>query len=137
MRPRWLLALALWPTASQAGPADYRFEPVTAVVARGVGVPLKVQVWSRGGNVLVPGVEMGDARVDRSPEGQLGGVLPAFFTPSLDYGTYGFRADLPTDGTWALKFTARIPGEAQPIPGSVTFKVVGRLPDAKPPNRRP
>lgn len=137
MRPSWLLALALCPAASQAAPADYRFETVAPLVERGVGVPLKVQVWSRSGNVLVPGVEMRDARVDRSPEGQWGGALPAFFTPSLEYGIYNFRADLPTDGTWALKFTARPPGEAQPIQASVTFKVVGRLPDAKPPTRRP
>lgn len=27
MRPGWLLVLVFWPTVSQAGPADYRFEP--------------------------------------------------------------------------------------------------------------
>lgn len=136
---RWvlLLALTLWPAASQAGPADYRFEAVPPIIERGVGVPIKIQVWSRAGAVLVGGVDMEEARVDRSPEGQLGGALPAFFTPSLEYGTYNFRADLPTDGIWALKFIARIPGEAQPITGSVTFKVVGRIVANKPPGRRP
>lgn len=126
MQWRWFLTLAFWPATSQAGPTDYRFEPTAIVVERGVGVPLKVQVWRRGGNAMVAGVVMGDASVDRSPEEQSGSVRPAFFTPSLEYGTYSFRADLPTDGTWALKFTAYITGETQPIAGSVTFKVVGR-----------
>ncbi len=137
MRPSWLLALALWPAVSQAAPADYRFEALAPVVERGVGVPLKVRIWSRTTNAAVAGADIRDAYVDRSPEGQQGGVLPAFFTPGLEYGVYNFRADLPTDGTWALKFTVRLFGEAQPLPASVVFKVVGRLPDAKPPNRRP
>lgn len=136
---RWVLVLSLtlWPAVGEAAPADYRFEAVAPLVERGVGVPIKIQVWSRAGAALVGGVDMGEARVDRSPEGQLGGALPAFFTPSLEYGTYSFRADLPTDGTWALKFVARIPGEPQPISGSVTFKVVGRIVADKPLGRRP
>ena len=137
MRPGWLVALAFWPTVSQANPADYRFEAVAPIVERGVGVPLKVRIWSRTANAAIAGAEIRDAYVDRSPEGQAGGGLPAFFTPSLEYGVYNFRADLPTEGTWALKFTARLFGEAQPLPASVVFKVVGRLAVAKPPSRRP
>lgn len=113
--------------AAQAAPADYRVEAVAPIVERGVGVPLKVRISSRASNLPTPGVDVGDAWVDRSPDGQTGGRLPAFFTPSLEYGIYNFRADLPTDGTWALTFIARIPGESQAVPASVTFKVVGRL----------
>ncbi|ATC24383.1 MULTISPECIES: hypothetical protein [Caulobacter] len=121
-----LAGLALWPATGHAAPTDYRFEPIASVVARGVAVQLQVRVW-RLDNRLVPQVQFSNLQVDRSPEGQADGALPAFFAPSLDYGVYTFRADLPTDGTWALKFTAKIPGEAQPVAASVTFKVVGRL----------
>ncbi|WP_172271765.1 hypothetical protein [Caulobacter sp. RHG1] len=121
-----LAVLALWPAAGQAAPTDYRFEPIASVVVRGVAVPLQVRVW-RLDNRLVPQVQFSNLQVDLSPEGQIGGALPAFFAPSLDYGIYSFRADLPTDGTWALRFTAKIPGEVQPIAGSIIFKVVGRL----------
>lgn len=127
-RLAWLsLALALWPSFGDAAPADYRFEAVTPAVERGVGVPLQVRVLSRSTGLLVPGIDMRDARVDRSPDGQRGGASPAFFTPSRAYGVYNFRADLPVDGNWALSFSARIPGESQSIDASVTFAVAGRL----------
>ena len=70
-------------------------------------------------------MEVNDASVDRSPDGVPAARLPAFYTPSLDYGVYRFRADLPTDGVWALQFYARLPGEKQLVPARVTFRVVG------------
>jgi hypothetical protein len=97
-------------------------------VERGVGVPLRVRALYATTGQPAPGLEVRAAFVDRSPDGQMGGSHPAFFTPSLDYGIYSFRADLPVDGRWALNFTARIPGEPQPVTASVVFTVVGRLP---------
>ena len=80
---------------------------------------------------------MRDAYVDRSPDGQRGGSLAAFFTPSLAYGVYNSRADLPVDGNWALTFQAKVPGELQLIAGTVTFSVVGSLPVAASPAAAP
>jgi hypothetical protein len=128
MRSWWLLGLLLLPTASAAAPTDYRFEAVENTVERGVGVPLQVRAVYAATGQPVPGLDVRTAFVDRSPDGQVGGSHPAFFTPSLDYGIYSFRADLPVDGRWALVFTARIPGEPQPVTASVVFTVVGRLP---------
>lgn len=128
MRPWWLLALLAVPTPCLAAPADYRFEVVANTVERGVGVPLRVRALYAATGQPVAGLEARDAFVDRSPDGQVGGSHSAFFTPSLDYGIYSFRADLPVDGRWALIFTARIPGEPQPVTASVVFTVVGRLP---------
>lgn len=133
MQRWWLLGVVLLPTASLAAPTDYRFEAVTDTVVRGVGVPLRVRALYSANGQPAPSIEVRDARVDRSPDGQVGGSHPAFFTPSLDYGVYGFRADLPVDGRWALTFTARIPGEPQPVTASVVFTVVGRLPAATAP----
>ncbi|MBB3892807.1 MULTISPECIES: hypothetical protein [Phenylobacterium] len=65
---------------------------VAPIVERGVGVPLKVRIGSRTTNAAIAGADIRDAYVDRSPEGQAGGVLPAFFTPSLEYGVSNFRA---------------------------------------------
>lgn len=128
MRSWWLLGLLLLPTASAAAPTDYRFEAVANTVERGVGVPLRVRVLYAATGQPVPGLEVRGAFVDRSPDGQVGGSHPAFFTPSLDYGLYSFRADLPVDGRWALIFTARIAGEPQPVTANVVFTVVGRQP---------
>lgn len=133
MRLWWLLGLVLLPTASLAAPTDYRFEAVTNTVERGVGVPLRVRALYAATGQPVAGLDVRDAFVDRSPDGQVGGSHPAFFTPGLDYGIYSFRADLPVDGRWALIFTARAPGEPQPVTASVVFTVVGRLPPATAP----
>jgi hypothetical protein len=118
------LAFGLVAGAAHAAPTDYRFVPVSATVERGVAVTLKVEVRERLQNQLVPNVEIGPAQVDRSPDGRPNEAHPAFFAPSLDYGVYGFRADMPTDGNWALTFTAKIPGEAQLVAASVTFVAV-------------
>lgn len=136
MRPWWMLGLLLLPIASLAAPTDYRFEAVTDTVERGVGVPLRVRALHSPNGQPAAGIEFREARVDRSPDGQVGGSHPAFFTPGLDYGIYSFRADLPVDGRWALTFTARIPGELQPVTASVVFSVVGRLPAPTAPVRR-
>lgn len=136
MRPWGLLGLLLLPTASLAAPTDYRFEAVTDTVERGVGVTLRVRALHLANGQPAAGIEVRDARVDRSPDGQVGGSHPAFFAPGLDYGIYSFRADLPVDGRWALIFTARIPGEPQPVTANVVFTVVGRLPAPTASNRR-
>lgn len=112
---------------AQSAPATYRFEAVQTTVERGVARPLSVTAFSTAG-VRVAGMEVLEASVDRSPDGLPGARLPAFFTPSLDYGVYRFRADLPTDGAWALQFLARAPGEKQPVRGRVVFRVVGPSP---------
>lgn len=112
-------------SSASALPTDYRFDPVVATVERGVDVTLKVQIRERWQNRLIPNVDIQAPQVDRSPDGLPQARLPAFFAPGLDYGTYQFRAALPTDGAWALTFVAKVPGEPQPIVASVVFKVVG------------
>ena len=121
----WMLAATVGAPGliASAAPTDYRFDPVALTVAPGVGVPIRIEVRERTQNRPVPNVEFRDCRVDRSADGFPTAVLPAFFEPSLEYGVYRFRADLPTDGNWTLTFTAIIPGEPQPVTSSVAFKV--------------
>lgn len=128
----WRLASMLAGTIAACGassawalPTDYRFDPVVATVERGVDVTLRVQIRDRWQNRLIPNVDIQAPQVDRSPDGLPQARLPAFFAPGLDYGTYQFRAALPTDGAWALTFVAKVPGEPQSISASVVFKVVG------------
>jgi hypothetical protein len=130
--PVWLLAFTFGVAGltASAAPTDYRFETASPTVERGVGVPLRIEVRERSQNRLVPNVKFRDPRVDRTLDGLPTAILPAFFEPSLEFGVYRFRTDLPTDGNWTLNFTAVIPGESQPVGGSVTFKVVG--PRARP-----
>ena len=106
-----------------AAPANYKFVPIPATVERGIAVTLKVEIREAGQHRLVPGAEITEARVDRSPDGRPQESHPAFFEPSLDYGVYRFRANMPTDGNWALIFLAKISGETQPVAATVTFAV--------------
>ena len=115
--------ITVQPLTASAAPAGFRFQPVETSVERGVGVTVKVRIVDAAQNLPVPDVEIRDPHVDRSPDGLPNAVLPAFFAPTLEYGVYSFRADFPTDGNWALTFTARIPGQAQPVAASVIFVV--------------
>jgi len=115
------LALGIAFGTARAAPTTFRFIPIPATVERGVAVTLKVEIREAGQNQLIPGAEITDAHVDRSPDGRQGEAHPAFFEPSLEYGVYRFRADLPTDGNWALSFIAKIFGETQPVAATVTY----------------
>ena len=118
-----ILAMNAGVGVAHAAPADYSFEPITATVERGIAVTLKVALRERAQNRLIPGAEITNAHVDRSPDGQPNESHPAFFEPGLDYGVYRFRADMPTDGNWTLTFVAKVPGEPQPLTANVIFAV--------------
>lgn len=110
-------------TPALAAPDDYRFEPTTPILERGVGVTVAVEMRDRRTGRLVPGAEIRNPRVDRSPDG-VAANFPAFVVPGLDYGRYQFRTDLPVAGQWALSWEARVFGEPAPIPGRVVLRVV-------------
>jgi hypothetical protein len=118
-----ILATGIAFGTARAAPADFRFVPIPATAERGDAVTLKVEIREAGQNRLIPGAEITDAHVDRSPDGRPNETHPAFFEPSLEYGVYRFRADMPTDGNWALTFVAKIPGETQPVAATVTYTV--------------
>lgn len=122
----WLVVLGMSAGfgPARAAPADYRFVPIPATVERGVAVSLTVEIREAAQNQLIPGAEITQAQVDRSPDGRPQESHPAFFEPSLDYGVYRFRADMPTDGNWALTFLAKISGQTQPVAATVTFAVI-------------
>jgi hypothetical protein len=124
--------LSLVAGAAKAASSVYRFEPVEQTVERGAGAILKVRVIDTTSNSPVPNIEIRAPSVDRSPDGFADAKRPAFFAPSQDYGVYSFRADLSTDGNWALTFTAVVPGQRQPILASVIFKVAGRASTPRP-----
>lgn len=114
--------------ALQAAAANYRFEPSSPVI-RGVAAKVTVQVTDTNGRAL-PRLAVSDANISRD-----GASRPAFFEPSLEYGSLRFRADLPTSGDWVLNFTLQAGSDnAQPV--AVAFKVNDPVrPDATAPRR--
>lgn len=115
-----LAAVFIWPAVSVAAPGDYRFEAVDPYPQRQVGVVLLVRVRDAQGRPQ-PGGDVLEARLDKSPDGQPGAYAPVTFLRSADYGVYGFKTDLNTDGRYALSFTLRLPTETQPVSGTVVF----------------
>jgi hypothetical protein len=51
---------------------------------------------------------------------KMGGETKVVGTPSP--GVYRFMGDVSMPGTWKLDIVATVPGEAQPVEGTVTFK---------------
>jgi hypothetical protein len=92
-------------------PGQFRYDLVTTSVERGPGTVLKIRISDPATGLPLPDVDISDAFVDRSPQGQSNAKLPAFVLGSQEYGVYAFRAALPVDGLWALNFTGRRAGQ--------------------------
>jgi hypothetical protein len=51
---------------------------------------------------------------------KMGGEVKPLGTPAP--GVYRLMGDVSMPGTWRLDLTATVPGEAQPVEGTATFK---------------
>jgi hypothetical protein len=53
---------------------------------------------------------------------EMSGDVKVLGTPSPSPGLYRLMGDVSMPGTWKLDLTATVPGEAQPVEGTATFK---------------
>lgn len=131
---RRLAALALLAlpcsAAAQTSVSDdprFTFEAVDAFPRREMGAVLKVRLLDAGRRPR-QGAQILAATLDRSPDGEPRATAPVTVLPTLEYGVYAFKADLRTDGRYALTITARLWEEPRPITGAVLFTVAPPAP---------
>ncbi len=111
------------PLASRAAPADYRFELAGQPEKTSTAMLVKVRLVSVAGEKPVSGVEIVGARLDMGPDGMAAMTAPVKALPLTDPEVFQFEAQPTMAGNWGLTLSAKVPGESEPITGTVTIPV--------------
>lgn len=101
--------------------APYEFVTATPDVAMGETV-VDVQLKNTAAGTLVSDAIISATRLDMAPDNMAG--MKSTIEPQVSDqpGVYRFKANFSMTGTWALSVSAKVPGQAQPINGTVVFK---------------
>ncbi|MCO6416172.1 FixH family protein [Siccirubricoccus sp. KC 17139] len=121
------VAVAGCASAFQTSSESYRFELVDSQVrASDTGVQLRVRLVRLPDNRPVTGAEIYGQRLGMWMSGyktttwrMTAAVGPA---EAEGNGVYRLRAELPMAGEWSLSLSARVPGEARPVRGTVRVR---------------
>lgn len=116
-----VLALVLAATAAVAAPRDYAFEPVNIEVRNAPGTEIAVRLVHKPTGKPVAGAVITRTSLDMAPA-QHPMAAPAVPISSSEPGVYKFRADFTMAGSWALKLTAKVPGESEALEDRVIFR---------------
>lgn len=130
-----MLAAALISFSSAACAAgrsqDYRFEVVDQPVAVSAHSEFNVKLTNTSTGQPVEDATITKSRLEmtmphtahKGPmpmSTEMGGEVKPLGTPSP--GLYRLMGDVSMPGTWKLNIVATVPGEAQPVEGTATFK---------------
>ncbi len=119
------LAVAVAMAASQAlaGADDYEFQAVSSELRAGKGRPIAIKLINKRTKKPVAGAVFSHTVLDMSPENMAdtkGKLAP---DTSNDPSIYRFKADFSLSGVWALKLTAKVPGESQTLQDTLILRV--------------
>jgi hypothetical protein len=116
-----VLALAVAATAVAAGSGDYAFEPVNIEVRNAPGTEIAVRLVHKPTGKPVAGAVITRTSLDMAPAQHR---MAATVVPisSSELGVYRFRANFTMAGSWALKLTAKVPGENETFEDRVIFR---------------
>jgi hypothetical protein len=113
----------LIPVLSLAATQDYHFELVDQTVHMGHDVPIAVRLLqvSTGktvANATITGQKLQMLMGDMGMPGQVKAM-----TPDAN-GIYRFAGDVTMAGSWQLDLSATVPGENEPVAGTLKFQAV-------------
>ncbi len=113
----------------QADSRGYRFDlvgtPKPLNAKQHVITVRLVQAMHGMADMAVSGAIITKAQLDMSPDNMPTMTAPVSPVPSSEAGIYKFAFDNSVwadKGHWALSFTAKLPGEAQPVAGRIVFQ---------------
>ena len=115
-----VLAFAGTTNVALAQAGGLNFELINPPSSRQVGVVLRVRIADAQGGPI-PSARISSARLDRTSDLIGSGVAPVTLTPDGEYGVYGFRTDVNTDGAYTLSFVVEPRPGDPPVQGQVTF----------------
>lgn len=109
-----------------AAATDYRFELWGSPEGKGTSI-VSVKLVHLPNNKPVPGAAITQSRADMGPIGMAAMSAPIKAMGEQPSGTYRFEVDNGSvwkkPANWALSLSAKVPGEAQTVTGSVTVKL--------------
>ena len=107
-----------------AAATDYKFEVVTARPAGPQKTDVTVRLVHAADSKPVADAVIFETHADMGPDGMP--TMPGEVTAGAPQsgGAYRFEVATAMAGTWALKLSAKVQGEAQTVKGTVNFKAV-------------
>jgi hypothetical protein len=100
----------------------FEFTTETPEVALGTAV-VEVRLKNTTAGTFVSDAVITATRLDMGPDGMRDMTSAVAPLGMGEPGVYRFNARFTMAGQWALTLSARVPGEADPVTGSVTFRV--------------
>jgi hypothetical protein len=97
----------------------YEFTTATSQVEMGHDVVIEIRLMNTAAGTLVNDAVITASRLDMSPDGRDSITSAITPQPSDELGAYRFSANFKIAGRWALGLTAHVPGDPQPVKGSV------------------
>ncbi|MDE1900597.1 MAG: FixH family protein [Alphaproteobacteria bacterium] len=108
---------------SHAATQDYRFEIAEPPVHMGHDAPVGVKLTNTVTGKPVTGAMITDQKLAMLMGGMAMPTAVKALLPDAD-GTYRFTGDVTMAGDWQLDLTAQVPGEKDPVHGTIKFQAV-------------
>lgn len=110
--------------AAKAEPKDYEFRLVESTIKQGDGAIIAVKLIDKRSGKPVPDAVIFTTRIDMAPDGMETMASKIEALPSIEPGTYRFKANLSMEGGWRLSLGAKVQGETGTIESKLVLKAV-------------
>ena len=97
----------------------FEFTTATPEVEMGHDLVVEVRLRNTASGTMVNDAIITATRLDMAPDGMRQVTSDVTPQPSTELGAYRFSANFKMAGRWELSLTAQVPGEPQPVTGSV------------------
>src|SRR5688572_13414794 len=122
----------IFTTQITAGQTGSRWEAVSAQIVTGRNVRLTARLVGADSQPITAPIMVTASRLDMGPDGMQTMTSQLRQVPSTEPGTVAFETDIVMAGRWALRITATVAGQAQPVTGVVVFTAAQQRSDAAP-----
>lgn len=109
---------------SHAAAKDYRFELVDKTIHAGQKVPITIRLVQTKTGKDVTNADLEEPKLIMKMKGMADMPGHAAKMAPDGKGNYRVAADVVAPGEWVLELTAKVPGEKEPVKGSLNFQVV-------------
>ena len=122
----------LFTTQNTVGQAAPHWEAVSAQVVTGRNVRLTARLVGANGQPVTSAIMVTASRLDMGPDGMQTMTSELRRVSTTEPGTVAFETDIVMAGRWALRLSATVAGQAEPVTGVVIFTAAQQRSDATP-----